>query len=406
MYRSVARFQRSWKSTPTRSRTRACISAFASWSQSTSVSHRSKITARIAQHLPRAADVVLRRPRVADREPDHVSPRSFVVATKISPVAVARARDLVVVGLDVPEADGRERVRRDDLPAGLGLDQLREERREPDVLADQRPQALRAVPAQHGPELQRAEPAAERRPVVLEVTTASGRGEVVGPSENASWNASGRRVQSVEQSIGVKSHLCGLTTIESARVDAVEAPAELGADRRRARVRGVDVQPDACLVAAARELAHGIDRRRGGRADGRDDRGRIVEREVGEHPELVVDRRLAVLEPEEPRRLLDAKFACSDATTTPPGLTRARRGERGDRRGRRRVLDVPVPAARQAEQLREPVDHRDLELGRGRRRRATSSRSRSAPRSAARRGSPAPSRCSRSTRRSAGGSSA
>src|SRR6476620_2486173 len=38
-----------------------------------------------------------------------------------------------------------------------------------------------------------------------------------GTYENASWNASGRRVQSAEQSIGVKSHLCGLTTIESAR---------------------------------------------------------------------------------------------------------------------------------------------------------------------------------------------
>src|SRR3954469_15914432 len=37
-----------------------------------------------------------------------------------------------------------------------------------------------------------------------------------GTYENASWNASGRRVQSAEQSIGVKSHLCGLTTTESA----------------------------------------------------------------------------------------------------------------------------------------------------------------------------------------------
>src|SRR6478672_111460 len=37
-----------------------------------------------------------------------------------------------------------------------------------------------------------------------------------GTYENASWNASGRRVQSAEQSIGVNSHLWGFTTTLSA----------------------------------------------------------------------------------------------------------------------------------------------------------------------------------------------
>src|SRR6516165_9313501 len=34
---------------------------------------------------------------------------------------------------------------------------------------------------------------------------------------NALWKDSGLRVQTAEQSIGVKSHLCGFTTTESAR---------------------------------------------------------------------------------------------------------------------------------------------------------------------------------------------
>ena len=172
--------------------------------------------ARSTSHARRMSASVVRALPIASRMTSR--PRSFVVATKSSPVAVARPRDLVVVALDVPEADGRERVRRDDLPPGLRLDQLREELREPDMLADQRPQPFGAVPAQHRPELERAEPSPERRAVVLDVDgrRRSRRGTRA-TSANASWNASGRRVQSAEQSIGVKSHLCGLTTTESAR---------------------------------------------------------------------------------------------------------------------------------------------------------------------------------------------
>src|SRR6476646_10011219 len=48
-------------------------------------------------------------------------------------------------------------------------------------------------------------------------TAASVAARYSGTSANVSWNTYGRRVQSAEQSIGVKSHLCGLTTIESAR---------------------------------------------------------------------------------------------------------------------------------------------------------------------------------------------
>ena len=55
---------------------------------------------------------------------------------------------------------------------------------------------------------------------------------------------------------------------------------------------------------------------------------------------------------------------CSEQTTTPPVRQRRPRShERGQRRDRRRVLDVAVPARGQAEQLREPAHDVLLELG-------------------------------------------
>ena len=51
-----------------------------------------------------------------------------------------------------------------------------------------------------------------------------------------------------------------------------------------------------------------------------------------------------------------------------PGSELARGRQRDESRRRRRVLDVAVPAGRQPEQLRHPVEHDALQLGRGRRR--------------------------------------
>ena len=259
-------------------------------------------------------------------------------------------------------------MRRDDLPARLGLDPRGEELRQAHVLADQRAQPLGAVPAQHEPQLQRAEPAAERRPVVLQVDGGVGRGEVLGHERE-------RLVQNLRpprpERRAVHRREQPLVRVDDERVGAlaaVEAPAELRADRRRAGVGRVDVQPDARLLTAARELGHGVDGRRRRRPDRRDDGGRVVEREVRAHPELVVDLDLAELEADEPRRLLDAEVRLLRRVDDTAGPQRPRCRERCDRRRRRRVLDVAVPAARQPEQLREPVQHRQLELGRGRRR--------------------------------------
>ena len=84
------------------------------------------------------------------------------------------------------------------------------------MLADQRLEPLAAVPAQHHPELERAEPPPERRAVGTEVDGSLGGGEVVAVRRKRRVERLGRLVQSVEQSIGVKSHLCGFTTTESA----------------------------------------------------------------------------------------------------------------------------------------------------------------------------------------------
>ena len=127
-------------------------------------------------------------------------------------------------------------------------------------------------------------------------------------------------------------------------LDPVETPAKLRAHGSRARVGGVDVEPDTRLTAARAELAHRIDGGGRGAADRRDDCGRVVEREVGDHPELGVDRDGPVFEPEDPRRLLDREVRVLGGVDDPAGPDRPGGGEGGERRGRRRVLDVAVQA--------------------------------------------------------------
>ena len=173
----------------------------------------------LAQHLPGDPDVLLLRARVADREPDHAlaarasssrrrSRRSPSPRRASSSLSAVRCRKQTVEkcrGADTSQP-GRRRTHSS------------KQRREPDVLADQRLQAVAAVAAQHRPELERAEAPAERRARSRagRARRRSERGSRRGP-RTPRCSASGRRVQSVEQSIGVKSHLCGLTTIESAR---------------------------------------------------------------------------------------------------------------------------------------------------------------------------------------------
>ena len=182
-----------------------------------------------------------------------LSPRSFVVATKTSPVAVARRASSSLSASSCRKHTVEKCRGADDLPAGLGAHPLLEQRREPDVLADQRLQAVAAVAAQHRPELERAEAASERRPVVAQVERVLRRGEVVGVRRE-------RRAQRLgparPERRAVDRREQPLVRVDDDRVGAVaavEAPAQLRADRRRARVRRVDVQPDAGLLAAVGE---------------------------------------------------------------------------------------------------------------------------------------------------------
>ena len=88
---------------------------------------------------------------------------------------------------------------------------------------------------------------------------------------------------------------------------------------------------------------------------------------VDPHPELVVGGHLAQLHPEHARALVErgVRVLGADRDVAPRGV--AGGDHRGHRRGRRRILDVAVPAVRQPEQLRGPVARQPFELRRRRR---------------------------------------
>ena len=202
-------------------------------------------------------------------------------------------------------------------------------------------------------------------------SSASGVRRYSGIRLKAARRSSGRRVHSSEQSIGVSIHLWALTTSESARSTPGERPAVLGADHRRARVGGVDVQPRR-RSARRHRRARAPDRppwspscRRSPRPQP-PPRGRPAPRA---QPELGVAADLA-------QRMPSIRAALSRPRNAPARSTRsslasgglAGGDQRRQRRGRGAVLDVAVPAGRQPEQLGDPVEHHALELGRRRRR--------------------------------------
>ena len=137
---------------------------------------------------------------------------------------------------------------------------------------------------------------------------------------------------------------------------AVEAPAEL-ADDGRGDGTFASTSARAGLGASSRELGHRVDRRRAGRTHGRDNGGRIVEQTYMRNSHQLDP---AKRKPDQPRRLLDDKVACSEAYATPPGRKGAGCCQRRDRRGRRCVLDMSVQPGGQAEQLRQPIRHDEL----------------------------------------------
>ena len=141
-----------------------------------------------------------------------------------------------------PEAHDRVGTRRAELPAGLVAHPALEQLREPHVLADRRLQPGPPEAADHGPQLERAEAAAERRAVLVEIRDALGRGaQVLGRERERRAQVIGPRR---EDARAVDRREQPLVRVDDERVGALEAGRpELGADARRAGVGGVDVQP-------------------------------------------------------------------------------------------------------------------------------------------------------------------
>src|SRR5438445_12991117 len=75
-------------------------------------------------------------------------------------------RFVLLVGAVPAEHDEGEALRCRELPAGIFLNPAREEIGEADVLALEHPKPFGAVTPQHGPELERAEAAAQRGAVL------------------------------------------------------------------------------------------------------------------------------------------------------------------------------------------------------------------------------------------------
>ena len=165
----------------------------------------------------------------------------------------------------------------------------------------------------------------------------------------------------------MSSHLCGLTTSESAQLDAVLRPALLLADPRRAGVRGVDVEPGAGPRARVGER----------RAPGRPRRTTSCRRwrrptatsssssRSGRSAELVVGRHLAQLHPEHPRRLVDRRVRVLGADDDVPA-----RHVRAPRSAPRASRSTPCPRCARASRpegraaAAHPVEGAQLELGR------------------------------------------
>ena len=185
-----------------------------------------------------------------------------------------------------------------------------------------------------------------------------------GVSAKAARRSSGRAVNRHEQSTGVNSHLCGLTTSESAR--SKPGVRELRADARRAGVGGVDVQPRSRGLGGSRR-SPARDRPTSSRSCRRSRRPRRRRSDRARRRACGRRRRPATWRISRPRMRAarsTEECACSEATTTRrSGSARARRAERRERRDRRRVLDVAVPLGGQAEQLAEPRERQLLELG-------------------------------------------
>ena len=241
----------------------------------------------------------------------------------------------------------------------------------------------------------------------LRLITSSGVRRYSGTRLNARRKSSGRDVQRHEQPMPREQPL---VRVDDERVARPPRPARAVARDRPTPSPRTPRRRAATRLPCARAIsATGSDRRRRRRADGRDDRARIARVEqVGAHAVRVVDGHAPQLELEHARRLVDRRvrvLAADDDAAV--GHRRARRGERGQRRDRRGVLDVPVPLRAEGRAARPSQRRRPLlQLGERRRRAPEDPDLVQRDRQQLRQDRRLRRRCSRSTRRSADAASA
>ncbi len=238
------------------------------------------------------------------------------------------------------------------------------------MLADHPLEPLPSVAAEDGPELERPEAAAERRPVLAEAVDRVRRPQILGhEAERVAQHV--RPAAPDERAVDRHEH--PLVCVDDERVgavDALERPAQLGADHGRARVGGVDMEPDARLARRRRRSrARGRPRRS---MSSRRSRRRRMRRRGRARPGGGGRRRRPALSAARgrasspPSRPTSARARSND--DRPIGRELACRREADERRRRGRVLDMSVPTGREAEQVGYPVEDDALQLGRRRRR--------------------------------------
>ena len=224
----------------------------------------------LAQQRPDPLDVRPGGGRGADRHPQHRLAADGGVgqehlAAVVEPLQQRHGRDVGVhvVGPARPQADQRERVRGRDVeplvrggPAGQLLGQG-------DVRADVGAQPLRAVPAQDEPQLEGAEPAAERDLPVAEVDDGAGVGGRVAQVLREDRQRAGERGAVGDPEEGrVEAGEQPLVRVGGVAVGPLDAGlqrAQLRDDGADPGVGGVDVQPDAVLLADRAELGERVD---------------------------------------------------------------------------------------------------------------------------------------------------
>ena len=304
------------------------------------------------------------------------------------------------IAATVPEADEPDRHRRRKLELLAFADLRGEPVGKFDARAHVRPQPLGAIVANDEPQLESAEPAAQRNvPVPVIDDLAGFRGLVAQVLRQDAERADQRGAIRDPEAVAVEVGEQPLVRIEGVAVRVLDPVVEtpvLGADGCAARMRGVDVQPDACAAADLADGADRIDGARRSRAHGgahhrRHRTGRTVrgnrrfqrvdahrvtivgidEAQVGApesgNPDRLFDRRVSV-----PRRVSGQSRhgAVREAMLVDRAAARtfARRDQRGEGAARRGVLNDPAATAGgtesggQSEQVDEPVEHVRLEL--------------------------------------------